>query len=96
MPRKSVLKDVISDINKKTVPVIEKQQVPTETEDETVVEPEKEVPTSVFTLTIPTDKVPEQMKESIVGEEITVQVVGNIMSKDENGIVLDLKTIEVV
>lgn len=57
---------------------------------------EERQPVPAFSFFIPSDKVPEGLKEQSTGSEVTVQITGNITSSDETGITIDVRTVELV
>ncbi|MCX7716495.1 MAG: hypothetical protein N2Z73_03670 [Endomicrobia bacterium] len=92
MPRRRAIKDLLKDVSIK--PEIESEDKELKITEETQ-EVKSEIPESL-SFVIPANKAPIQLKEMQVGDEVTVQVVGNISSSDETGITIDVKTIEVV
>lgn len=96
-PRRIGIKRVLEEIG--TIEPVREPTSPTPaSEEETPVE-EKSNPTPAsptFSFTVPADKVTPQLREVAVGEEITLQITGNVASSDETGVVIDVKTVEVV
>lgn len=85
--RKSVVRDILKDVVEKPV---EMEVEVSEVKDE------KAPVEQSFSFSIPADKVPIQLKEMPVNSEVTIQITGNISSSDETGVLIDIKTIEVV
>lgn len=89
--RKRALRSVLAETIRPTD--IEKE--PKVGEAEPKPEPEPNVPSTV-TFSIPADKVPVQVKEMSVGNEVTLQITGKISNLDETGATIDVSTIEVI
>jgi hypothetical protein len=92
MPRrKEILRNVLNEVVSKP-----KEEQPIEQEKSEEVTDKKVETTPSFVITIPPEKVPIQIKEMSVGNEVTIQLTGNISSSDETGVSIDVKTIEVI
>ena len=89
--RKEILRNVLNEVVSKS-----NEEQPVEQEKFGEVTDKKVGTTPSFVVTIPAEKVPVQIKEMSVGNEVTIQLTGNISSSDETGVSIDVKTIEVI
>lgn len=99
MPRKRALRETLKSIGKITPIDINTQE---ETKPEAAqptqrAETVKETTTvETLSFSIPNEKMPEGLKEAAVGAEVTLQITGDVTSSDETGVVVNVKTIELV
>jgi len=97
---KQAMQEVIAKEQEKIKELEQKTQETPETKEEKPLENQdvnkQTVKSEEFSFVIPAEKVPVNLKETISGDEVSLNITGNVVSNDETGVVLNIKTLEVI